>query len=253
MRLLCTLCLALALSVRAQSQLNAPYSALLNVRPAAGGGGSACDSVNDASLVAYWRLDEASGTREDTKGSNDLTDNNTVTSSTGKIGDAADFEADNSEYLSIADNSDLSSGDVDFSIWAWVRPETVAGTIVVNKPDEYGLDMYPDGSAWRFTVNAAYTPVSTGTPVAGTWAFLVGVHDAAANEIKISVNGAAFVTASAIGPTDTGSAFLVGSYNGSSLFFDGLVDEVGFTKRKLTQEEVSALYNSGSACRPSGL
>ncbi len=50
--------------------------------------------------VAHWPLDETSGTRADSVGSNDLTDNNTVLSATGMFGNAADFEATSNEWLS---------------------------------------------------------------------------------------------------------------------------------------------------------
>ena len=45
-------------------------------------------------LVSYWALDETSGTRYDSHGSNDLTDNNTVGYTTGVQGNAADFIVD---------------------------------------------------------------------------------------------------------------------------------------------------------------
>jgi hypothetical protein len=40
----------------------------------------------NTSLTAYWNLDETSGNRADSKGTNTLTDVNTVTSATGKVG-----------------------------------------------------------------------------------------------------------------------------------------------------------------------
>ena len=73
------------------------------------------------SLIAHWNLDEASGTRVDAKGGNDLTDNNTVTQATGIVSNAGQFTAANSEYLSIADNAALSTGDIDFTIPLWAR------------------------------------------------------------------------------------------------------------------------------------
>ena len=38
------------------------------------------------SIVAYWKLEEASGSRADVVGGNTLTDNNTVTGNPGKLG-----------------------------------------------------------------------------------------------------------------------------------------------------------------------
>lgn len=40
-----------------------------------------CDIGGSSNLVSWWKLDESSGTRTDSEGSNDLTDNNTVQSS----------------------------------------------------------------------------------------------------------------------------------------------------------------------------
>src|SRR5690348_11404000 len=68
------------------------------------------------SLVGYWKLDEASGSRADSAGANTLTDNNTVAGLAGLISNAGDFERDNSESLSIADNAALSMGDIDFTL-----------------------------------------------------------------------------------------------------------------------------------------
>ena len=42
-------------------------------------------STLDTSLIAYWKLDEESGTRVDAQGANDLTDNNTVLFGAGII------------------------------------------------------------------------------------------------------------------------------------------------------------------------
>ena len=61
-------------------------------------------------LVAFWKLNEQSGTRAAAFSSNDLTDNNTVTFAAGILGNAAVFTSANSEYLSRASNSDLALG-----------------------------------------------------------------------------------------------------------------------------------------------
>ncbi|MDA2917638.1 hypothetical protein MYX64_12505, partial [Nitrospinae bacterium AH_259_B05_G02_I21] len=83
-------------------------------------------------LKAHWKLNEASGTRSDSHGSNDLTDNNTVGQAAGKIGNAADFIRVNSEYLSIADNADVSAGDVDitWALWVWLDDNTNSHSLI---------------------------------------------------------------------------------------------------------------------------
>ena len=51
----------------------------------------------NTSIVAYYKQDEASGIAIDEVGSNDLTDNATVTSNTGKVGTARQYTAANLE------------------------------------------------------------------------------------------------------------------------------------------------------------
>ena len=76
------------------------------------------------SLVGFWTLDEVSGARLDSSGNGStLTDNNTVASTTGKIGLAAVFQAGVSEFLSRSDNAFLSAGiNTSFTIDGWVYP-----------------------------------------------------------------------------------------------------------------------------------
>jgi hypothetical protein len=71
-------------------------------------------------LVSYWELEEVSGTRVDSHGSNDLTDNNTVGSGTGIQGNCANLEKSNTEDLSISDASQSGlniTQDLSFSGW----------------------------------------------------------------------------------------------------------------------------------------
>src|SRR4051794_40520428 len=91
-----------------------------------------------ANLVSYWKLDEASTgvapvTRNDSHGTNHLTDNNTVTSAAGKLGNAAQFTAANSESLSRIDNASLRFGDEDFSLAFWFWPDVASLGFLVAK------------------------------------------------------------------------------------------------------------------------
>ena len=88
-------------------------------------------------LISVWEMDEASGDAIDAHGSNDLTDTNTVAAAAGKINGARDFETGNSECFLLADNTDLSMGDIDFSITAWVQLESkTADRSIVGKYTE---------------------------------------------------------------------------------------------------------------------
>ena len=152
-------------------------------------------------LVAWWTLGETSGTRFDCIGSNDLTDNNTVGSAAGIQGNAADFEETAQEYLKTNDNPELSTGDIDFSITAWVMLEskTVGNhrEIVVKGINnssnlEYRLYYHTDLDRFVFEVADGTTltdlaNTTLGSPAIGQWYFLVAWHDAGGDTLNISV------------------------------------------------------------------
>jgi hypothetical protein len=221
------------------------------------------DTTLTEDLIAHWRLDEASGTRKDFRGTNNLTDGNTVTSAAGKVNTAADFESTNSEFLEIADNADLSTGDIDFTIATWVNLESIgAHRMIVSKTDtgtnrEFALYYHEDaGSNDRFqlilydsggTGVCASGATSFGAPSIDTWYFVVAWHDSTANTCSIQVNNGTVDSSSESGvSSDTSANFRIGAWNTTeALFMDGLIDEVVLWKKVLTSAEKTALYNSG--------
>ena len=215
----------------------------------------------ETGLEAWWALEEGSGTRlDETANNNDLADNNTVTSATGKKGDAADFERATTEFLDIADNASLSFGDEDFSIGLWFKMESDPGLMyVINKYDlgagnaEYAIRI-PNDEIPEFEVSSdgsAGTSVQQGSALsAGNWYFVVGVHDATANTVGISIDGAAISTAShTTGCNDNTSRFLIGArdHNSGQLnYYDGLADEAFVYRKALSQDNIDWLYNGGN-------
>ncbi|HCR92557.1 MAG TPA: hypothetical protein DIU47_01195, partial [Candidatus Pacebacteria bacterium] len=220
----------------------------------------------NTNLISYWKLDETSGSRTDSVGSNTLTDNNTVTSNPGKVGNAGQFIAANTEYLSITDNAALSTGDIDFTFSAWVYMDSLStDTQVLGKWSasagqyEYLLER---GSAnkFRFYVSSdgsTYTSVQAatfGAMSANTWYFVVAYHDSVNNTIGISVNNGAFDTvAHTTGVRDGTAQFDIGALAAGSFPFNGRIDEVGFWKKVLSTQEITDLYNSGNGNRFQGM
>src|SRR3990167_7413471 len=149
-----------------------------------------------------------------------------------KSGNAAQFTAANSEYLSIADNAALSMGDIDFMIAGWVYLDslptsgnnmTIVGKWLEATVREYMVIVNNTGGTIRFqgfvrntadTVSASTTAETFGTPETGTWYFVVFYHNATTNLIGISVNDGAFDTAATTGGVNDGnSAFTLGRFN----------------------------------------
>lgn len=213
-------------------------------------------------LVAYWKLDEASGTRNDSHSTNHLSDSSSTGSATGKISNAADFESGSNNFLTIADNAALSGADADRTWAAWVQLESKTTTMVALSKwnatgDQREYQIYYDQAADRFTiaVSSAGTSGTTttaaannfGSPSTGTWYWLVGYHDATNDLIGIQVNNGTANTAShANGVFNGTSAFnMARQTGGTSIDWDGLIDEAAAWSRLLTDAEKAALYNAG--------
>jgi len=241
---------------------------------------SATDVKNDGdlstSLVSYWEMEEESGTRVDSHGSNDLTDNNTVLySASGIQNNAADFEVDNSEYLSITDGNqtglDVGAGGADWSISLWVKSESTDGdsfTLIskfLNTGNQRTFrfyvsdrsDAHADGDDINMLIsqtgadagNVTLTfDLGTGTWWShDTWYHIVFTSNGT-NEHKVYVDDNLIETITTTAtPYNSTSAWVIGGHNeGPYDNMDGLIDEVGVWSKVLTSTEVAALYNSGS-------
>jgi hypothetical protein len=237
------------------------YSGFSGVSGYSGYSGIISLALNDG-LTAFWKLEEVSGTRVDSFGTNHLSDFNTVTQAVGKIGNAAQFTKANGEYLFIADNSDVSTGDIDFTIAVWVYLDSKPVNqmdIITKRGASVGVTEYIlryEGSAIdRFTfwiggpTFISVTANNFGVPSLSTWYFIVAWHDAAANTINIRVNNgtADSVTTGGQVVPDTSSELRIGSdQSGLGDYWDGRIDAVGFWKRVLTADEQTDLYNNNN-------
>lgn len=205
-------------------------------------------------LISYWALNEASGTRFDSHASNDLTDNGSVGSSTGKINSAAEFNGSN--FLSCADNADLSWGSNQKTLSFWFKANSLTSNhfIVSKWPGNFGEVGVRIDSAGNIRLYAEYADFSNTTHMdssvtatTGAWYFVVIWSDPVAQELWISVNGTVDGGSYTQGIADSGRAFIIGAADsGPNQLFDGDVDEVGLWGRVLTSGERSDLYNGGA-------
>lgn len=206
------------------------------------------------SLVAYYTLNEASGTRADSTGrGNDMS---TIVgapgNTTGKVSSAIQLTAASTQYISHASTTDLQ-GTADWTIAAWCWLDSV-GTerSIVTKSTEWLLRY--STSANRFQVGwtdgiAAFRFTSAdtlGIPSTATWYFVVGIHDSSSNLLKISVNNGTLDTSAATGVT-TGAAVAAIGMRGTVNLWDGRIDELGIWQRVLSASEITTLYNAGNA------
>jgi hypothetical protein len=209
-------------------------------------------------LISYWKLDEASGNRLDSKSLHTLTSVNSVGSAAGKIGDAASFAAASSQYLEGPSNDTLPTRDQSFSVTAWAYlTAAVANQMVISSWDEATNNRHFQvfagafANAWRLTVGttgASSVAVNSSAVSVNQWVLLCARSEPG-GLIQLNVNDANNTTASLGTPTSaTKVKLLIGArYNTTpQLFFNGLIDEVGIWNRVLTDAEVTTIYNGGN-------
>lgn len=211
-------------------------------------------------LVAWWKLDETSGTRVNAHnpGTHDLTDNNTVGYTAGKVGNAAAFVAASNEYLSVASHADLQMGDRDFAIAMWVNFASTSetSTIFLRKggnfttANEWAMFRVAGQANSVFRVrnaaNTANVEVSAISTPYDAWNLLIAEHDAANDIISFSVNNGTPGTKSISGGSRVATYTLLCGGTGGGDDMNGSADEVAIWHRLLTAGEKTRLYNSGA-------
>lgn len=213
------------------------------------------------SLVAYWDLDEVSGTREDDIGSSDLTDVNTVTSASAKQSNGAVFDKANNEALTRASSAALQAGDISFGFFGWVNFAAVAGdNYIVSKDSasagkrEYilGLNGTPRMQFGVFTATDSQKNAIWGSASStATWYFFVAWHDATADTVNISIDNGTPVSAATGGALQAASdaTFALGATAYDITVYDAscTLDEVGYFKGYVPDaDDRTFLYNAGA-------
>lgn len=204
-------------------------------------------------IIAYWKLDEESGTRYDSHAGYDLTDNGTVEFAVGKIDNAADFISANQEYLSHIDCDGLSvAGDQDFSVafWFYLDAEFSTDALVSRytgggtNVDEY-LVYYANGVRFiiRASDNTSIIVISSMGFLTPGWYFVVAWRDGINAYVQIN-NGAVDSQPWTKDTKDADVEFRIGRFGNT--YCDDLIDEVGFWKRALTSGERTDLWNGGA-------
>jgi len=224
-------------------------------RPAASG-----DTYLSDYLIGYWKMDEASNTdRVDSINGNTAVDAATaVAAATGKIGDGADFQAINSEKLTITDNAAFSWGGK-IAISIWVKPGySVAYKGILTKQNlstgtqEFSVYQRTDGFGlqWVSSGGSGQLDSPTMTITEGAWYNVIAFADGYI--FYLYVNGIEKDSAAYNGTiTETAEDLYIGAVRGMD-YYEGVIDEVGiwgnFPSLSTPAREsfVAAIYNSGA-------
>lgn len=208
---------------------------------------------------AHWPIDEDNDSiGEDIHSTWDLTDRNTLTSDTGKIGKCGNFIAYSQENIYAGSDDDFYDLQDGFGFSVWFKTE---GSFDHNtrrllcKRDQY--DIYRTSGSYgspdlKLKLSASGGSNFTTTIISGlstsTWYWLYWSVDG--SNLRYSVNGATLSTGGSISSyAGYGYKFEIGNWSGTGLtgrFWNSLIDEVTYWGSMLTQDEINSIYNSGS-------
>jgi hypothetical protein len=234
---------------------NTPATSAATPAPPPPPPGPYADAVKADAPVSHWRLGETTGTvANDAIATNRGTYvNGAVLGAPGLLGadpanKAVTFDGVN-DHVRIADAAALKFAAA-FSLEAWIKPGAVpaAGSFasVLTKEGSYAIQF--NGPKLELTVMQAGVrkrfQAAAGAVVAGQAYHVVGTYDGA--NARLYLNGAQVATGPLTGAaTSTANALFVASWDGTTEFFKGTVDEVAVYKTALAPARVAAHYNAG--------
>jgi len=215
-------------------------------------------------LVAWYDMDEASGTRYDSTASNlDLTDVNTVGTMAGKYGNAAYAVKANNEKLTNTSFTNINAGSWTIASWVYLHEVTAWQRFFVLSQGTTGILMpsYISSTQLYIEMKDSSSTIKIDRPAGlfltiDQWDFFTIHYDASTRKISMSVNGGALYTSAAAltGTQYTMSAlYLNANEFGSTNLFTSGWDGFGVWERVLLSEERTWLYNAGAGRQYSDL
>lgn len=232
--------------------------------------------VAPSELESWWPLDETNGTlAEDIEGSNNGTHVNSPTPIAGVVDGALSFDG-STEYINVGTLGNFGSNMDNNSFAFWMKTTNTAiqnpfgmantgNSILAFLINRNSNAVNVNGTLGFFLRDAAGDvlagAVNTNTGVNdGEWHFVVYNVITSTKTVEIYVDGVLqttfYKTQNNYGPhANLPIPLYIGAGNSNNIassFFDGDLDEIQFFNKALSQAEVTAEFNAGSAgkCKP---
>ncbi len=190
-------------------------------------------------LLAFLRLEEASGTRYDSHGAYDLSEVSGVGRDTGKHGYAASFPDGETGYLTRDITSTaLALGNSDFTVACWAKV-TTRGGLLFQWVD--GIYCYT-ATGGALTVGCGGAEYEGDTFPTSTWKLIVIDFRASDDRLRIHLDGS--TTTETVDPPGAGTEIVIGDNVGDT--GDRWVDSFSVWSRILSDAERTQLFNGGS-------
>ena len=251
-----------------ESSINTYYSAypnptsVWNLLAAAYNADATGSSSLKTSLFAAYN---GESNANDSFGSNNGTAVGGLTYSTGKIGNAFQFNGTNA-YVSLPRTTNQFDFTGDFSISLWFNQSVNGGLFsncyITSTTNRYGYNLYLQGGRIRFQTYKGNTAPSSATNTAqatstaintNTWYHVV-VTKTVGNAFKMYINNVLQALAVLEGDLSltpvysSSNTVNIGAEQGA-YFLNGKIDALNTWTKELTQSEITELYNSGNGAQ----
>ena len=195
-------------------------------------------------LVAYWKFDDGSGnTATDSAGINHGTLSGDPTWTAGRISGALNFDGDG-DYVSVGPVAPLAGNTV--TAQAWIRTSEYAGiwnpVLTQNAGNGYYFYISSGRPAFYIVVGAAYVQaISQDAINPNEWCHVAGTNDG--SNLKLYVDGQLKDSDNSTGFLGVSSNAYIGCEPASSLYFNGLIDDVRIYNRAVSESEFQDIAN----------
>ena len=215
-------------------------------------------TVQPAGQVAYYPLDEKTGTRVADYSSS--ANNGTVSSVTrpsGRVDGAYQFDGTAGSLVSVTDANSLDMTG-DFTVSTWLQPSVATQTVgskVLTKANNYTLAYDSAGQKIQATVYCSgATNVLSTTNLTSTITWYHVALTRVGNILRVYVNGVSQnqATCGTLGVA-ANTPLEIGNSATSPIGYRGKLDEVTLYNRGLGALEIEALYDAGSSGQGSGV
>lgn len=201
-------------------------------------------------IAAYFKCDEASGNLVDAVAALNLTQNGTIGAAAGKLNNGRVLDGTAMSF-SRAEHATYRAGNISFTWSLWVKTSVLDGfgSAIYKVNTNFSAD-YAAGitDVFYFTkTDDAFNTANLSSPtlVVDTWNHFIFGYDLANTRVfLIQNNGTPQYATVTFGTTTHDAPIHIGGNDFASL--NGMIDEIGFWKKVLSADEITALYGNGT-------
>ena len=215
------------------------------------------DLVMSYSPLAYWRLNETSGTTASDTSGNSRTGTYAggyTLSQSGALSGSVDTAVKFNGTTGRVNISSLTASTAsDYTVVAWMNMASFAATQEIfdtwsaawTRPAYMVLSSGAFACGIETHASVTYATSPTLTIPSGTWGMGACTFDSTTRVLTSYFNGAKIGTVTISSNNSSGSTVAIGGWSGGSTSINGSVDEVAYIPATLTQAQVAQLYLAG--------